>query len=129
MLAKLAVSCPGAAFLVEFKGEGIYEQETAVLELDVVRAGIFEGHAKLQGAFLQCQGGEGGLFELAKAPFVGVANEWHKVWLQDAIGGRGNGRLYFLVGDEQAIFHQMLVQPRLHQVVVVGLVGLVDLAI
>ena len=48
MLAKLPVSHPGLALLVNFEGKGVDQHRPALVELDIVGAGIFERHARFQ---------------------------------------------------------------------------------
>jgi len=130
MLAELAVSHPWRAFLVGREGQGIDEYGVALMELDVVGAGVLQAHTLLQGQTLDAQGGQGGVLQLGKAPLVGITDESHGIGFENfdrfVAARQIEGGL--TVGNEQAFSGQEVIQPGFLQQIVVRSVGPIDLA-
>ena len=80
---------------------------------------------------LDRHGSQGGIFELAEAPLVGVGDELDPLRADHPVGQLrlGGSDVGVLVGDEQASVDQALVQAALVQGFEMRAVGLVDLAI
>ena len=131
MLTELAVGRPGLAFLVDFEGQAIDEHRAAADKLNIVSRGIFQDHAPLQGFFLQVQGEQRGIFELAEAPLVGVGDEGDEFRLQDQIslGWVGGINRRYRAGDQFAGFHQAVKQAGSRHLIVVRFVGNINLTI
>ena len=85
VLAELPVCHPGIPFPVTFEREGIDEERSPLVELDVVGTGILEGHPVLQRDPLDIQGDQCSFFELAKRPLVGIRDEGYLFGLDDDV--------------------------------------------
>ena len=112
MLAELAVGHPGGAFLIGGERKRVDEHGTALVELDVVRAGVLQRHAFFQSQLLDAKGGQGRVFQLGKAPLVGIADEGHELRLEDpdSIIALGQIEGNLAMRDEQAFFGQEVIQ-------------------
>ena len=75
MSTELPVGNPGIAFPVLLEGKGIYKYGLSVPELDIIGAGILQGHAVLKRELLNMEGQEGCPLQLTEAPFVRIGDE------------------------------------------------------
>jgi len=131
VLAELAVAVPRTALLVALERERIDQDRPALEKLDVVGARVLERHVVAQGRLLNSEGGERRVLELAEAPLVGIGEEGDLLGAQRQVGlaGARSRILDLLVGDEQPLARELLVEPGRHQPIVMGCVAAVDPAV
>jgi len=129
VLAELAIRHPWLTFPVLFKGQGVNQNRTPLVKLDIVGAGVLERHPQRQCFLLNSQRGKRSIFQLAEAPFIGVGYKSNPDWFDNQGGKVGNCRfrLHFLVGDEQVHLHKAGIQTRIHQHPVIRFTDAVDL--
>ena len=85
VLAILAVANPRLALLIALERKRVNQHGPAPGELDIVGAAVLQDHAMRQRQFLNTEGRQGGVFELAKTPFVRIGDKRHPVRLQDFV--------------------------------------------
>ena len=128
VLAILAVANPRLALWIALERKRVNQHGPAPGELDIVGAAVLQDHAMRQRQFLNTEGRQGGVFELAKTPFVRIGDKRHPVRLQDfvCLWRSRMMKLCFLVRDQQALPSQFVVESRLHEPAVIFAVTAVD---
>jgi hypothetical protein len=131
VLAELPVGRPGRTFLPRLEGERVDEDRPAALELDVVGAGVTEGHAPAECPLLQLERQQRRVPELAEGPFIRIGDEVdglraeHGRRVRAGREVQGDG----LVRHQQALARQLVVQPRAGDGLEFVLEDAIDLAI
>ena len=131
VLAELPVGHPGRALLPRLEGERVDEDRPAALELDVVGAGVAQGHAPAERALLQLEGEQRRVPELPERPLVWVGDEVDGLGPEHGRRVRAGGEVQGdgLVGHQQPLAGQLVVQPRAGDGLEFVLEDPVDLAI
>lgn len=103
------------------------------MKLYIVRACIFQDHAMIEGLFLDFKRRQRRIFQLAQAPFVRIGDEGYALRLDDFIDVLPASRkmfdcpgINFHVGNQQFVFNQFVIQPRLDEMIVVLLIAAAD---
>ena len=95
VLTELAVRLPRRVRVEPLEGEGVDQDRPTIRELDVVGAGVAQGHAVLLGERLGLERQQGGILQLGEGPLVREGDEGQ------LHGGDDRDRVLWLRGELQ----------------------------
>lgn len=130
MLAELPVSNPCFAFFISLKGERIDKGCPSLNELHIECRCIFERHPTFHCSLLNFECCYRSTLQLRKTPFVRIRDELHTLGSKDAesLVSLPQAEVSFRRRDEETLFGELVVQPRIDQQTIVRLKASIYLA-